>query len=203
MVCCTRLKTVNLMALEPERKVNTMNTEMNSTVITTEVVDLIPAPETIVTPEPKSYKPSLKTCVIAGASIGGVTGGIIAADRITARRNLRNTMQLAINETAREVDLAIGVKTATTEDKAEIMKRVKAQGDMMLKGSPALGSMSGIFFKRKLMEKDIRVRATIIEAFYQTIIDYGKEINNDGLVTFFTNVLEHFQIGIEEAIKAL
>lgn len=83
------------------------------------------------------------------------------------------------------------------------MKRVKAQGDMMLKGSPALGSMSGIFFKRKLMEKDIRVRATIIEAFYQTIIDYGKEINNDGLVTFFTNVLERFQIGIEEAIKAL
>ena len=76
-----------------------MSTEMNSAVITTEVVDLIPAPETIVTPEPKSHKPSLKTCVIAGASIGGITGGIIAADRITARRNLRNATQLAINET--------------------------------------------------------------------------------------------------------
>lgn len=179
------------------------NVETMTSNISTEVIDLIPAPETVVTPALKSHKPSLKTCVITGVAVGGVSGGIIAADRIAARNNVRTSVQLAIEEAERTLDLIIGINGMAEDDKIAIMSRIKEHADTILKGKNKVGPMSGLFFKKKQMKKDITARATILGAFYQIIMNYGNETRNDRLVTFIHDVEERFNAGIAEAIKNL
>lgn len=177
-----------------------MNTEMNTVVTTTEIVDLIPAPEYTVSAsaDTKSgMNPTLKTGIIVGASVAGIAGGAIAFDRIKAHANTRLTVQSAIAEVTATLSEAVEQQYLEEREMKIILNDVNLRADSIM--SERDKRMSGIFFKKKREKEDTKRSLTIFIDLYEEARKCAEISGNDALRIRIDLTLD----GIKATLNAL
>ena len=175
---------------------NTIITSVPTTIPS--VIELTPAPEVVETKA--GMNPKLKTCIIVGATTGGIAGGVIAYDRIRSKKMTRYAIQNGLTEVERAIDTLVESGCLPTDQKDGVMHAVKARAEAMFHEKDK--RVPGLFGKNNV-KANTRRAAVIMESLYKTARDHFASRELTEAVDQFDFIIDTFKKSIDAAVKSL